>query len=170
MTESSGGVDPPFCKRSVQLTIAAFALAASLWQLVTWSRLVRHDQDHGAANDEVRRWGELSGSGHPLIQIDLNRAEPRELCLLPGVGPVLARRIVENRQRVGPFQSLEALERVHGIGEKTIEQIQTLAYVEEAPSGSQHPVVAVGGSHHVEYHNVEHQASSIGVEAPLGCR
>ena len=137
MTESPGRVDPPFSRRSVQLTIAAIALLVSLWQLVALTRLSDRggNLDHGEGLRGTRRWGELAGSGHPLIQIDINQAGPDELSLLPGVGPVLARRIVENRQRLGPFESLEELTRVYGIGEKTIEQIQVLGYAGEAPSG-----------------------------------
>jgi competence protein ComEA len=67
-----------------------------------------------------------------LIQIDLNRAHARELTLLPGVGPVLARRIVENRNRLGPFESVDALARVDGIGDKTIERIRAIGYVDWA--------------------------------------
>lgn len=43
---------------------------------------------------------------------------------LPRIGPKLARRIVENRQSHGPFENLQALTRVSGIGEKTVELLQ----------------------------------------------
>ncbi len=136
MTETSDGVDPPFSKRSIQITIAAIALLVSLWQAVALTGVSRRaGHGHGEDVQEARRWGELSGSGHPLIQIDINRAGPRELSLLAGVGPILARRIVEDRQRRGPFESLEALARVHGIGDTKIEQIQLLGYVSGDPSG-----------------------------------
>jgi competence ComEA-like helix-hairpin-helix protein len=136
MTKSRDGVDPPFCKRSVQLTIAAIALLVSLWQLVTLTRLSRREgRNGGDVMMEPLRWGERSGSGHPLIQIDINRAGPRELSLLPGVGPIRARQIMANRQRLGPFESLDALGRVHGIGDKTVAQIQVLGYVGEDQRG-----------------------------------
>ena len=58
-----------------------------------------------------------------LVQIDINRADDREFALLPGVGPVLAKRIVANRTEQGHFVSIQDLSRVHGIGEKTIARI-----------------------------------------------
>jgi hypothetical protein len=102
MTQSRGAVEPPFFKRSVQLTIAVAALLASLFQAVWLSRLLRRE---AVQNSQANGWrledDESSRSDRPLIQIDLNRAQARELTLLPGVGPVLARRIVENRNRLG---------------------------------------------------------------------
>jgi competence protein ComEA len=49
-------------------------------------------------------------------RIDVNRASASELALLPGIGPALAARIVEERERNGPFASLDDLVRVRGIG------------------------------------------------------
>jgi len=48
--------------------------------------------------------------------IDPDVATEAELDRLPRVGPALARRIVANRDSFGPFGSLEALQRVRGIG------------------------------------------------------
>lgn len=48
--------------------------------------------------------------------ISLNRASAAELDELPGIGPVLARRIVEHRDRHGPFRSPEELRAVRGVG------------------------------------------------------
>lgn len=49
-------------------------------------------------------------------RIDPNTAPPVELDRLPGVGPVLARAIVEERERDGPFRARESLLRVSGVG------------------------------------------------------
>ena len=57
-------------------------------------------------------------------QVDVNAADAAALERLPGVGPSLAKRIVEERQRRGPFQSPEALTRVRGIGPKTVEAVK----------------------------------------------
>jgi len=56
--------------------------------------------------------------------VDLNRADRAALQGLPGVGPVLAERILEDRKHNGPFRSVEDLRRVKGIGEKTLERIR----------------------------------------------
>jgi competence ComEA-like helix-hairpin-helix protein len=57
------------------------------------------------------------------IPIDLNTATQAELESLPGIGEKTAIKIIEAR-RQKPFQSLEDLDRVSGIGEKTIQQLQ----------------------------------------------
>jgi comEA protein len=57
-------------------------------------------------------------------QIDINQATPDELEALPGIGPVLAQRIIAERNRVGKFSSLEGLLKVKGIGEKKLAKIK----------------------------------------------
>ena len=52
----------------------------------------------------------------PVVKVDLDRASETEIERLPYVGPVLARRIVADRDSAGPFGSLEALQRVRGVG------------------------------------------------------
>jgi competence protein ComEA len=56
-------------------------------------------------------------------QIDPNTAGEVELDRLPGVGPSLARAIAIERERAGPFTSLADLERVPGLGSKTIQRL-----------------------------------------------
>ena len=53
----------------------------------------------------------------PLVPVDLNAAGEAELAELPGIGPELARRIVEYREEHGPFAKPEELMEVSGIGE-----------------------------------------------------
>ena len=69
----------------------------------------------------------------PAAPLDLNRASAADLAALPGIGPVLADRIVAHRQAVGPFPRLEALRGVSGIGPKRFAQLA--------------PHLAVGASH-----------------------
>jgi competence ComEA-like helix-hairpin-helix protein len=52
--------------------------------------------------------------------IDLNRASIEELAAVPGIGPVLARRIATRRSENGPFRSLEDLGAIPGVGPKKI--------------------------------------------------
>lgn len=60
----------------------------------------------------------------PGEKIDINRASPHQLTYLPGIGPVLAQRIAEYRQKQGPFQDLSELEKVPGIGKLKLEKIK----------------------------------------------
>ncbi len=75
--------------------------------------------------------GEAPASGAPAARsprlIDINSATQAQLELLPRIGPALAQRIIEERTRNGPFRSLSDLERVRGIGEKTVEALSPYA-------------------------------------------
>ena len=55
-------------------------------------------------------------------QIDINSASWFELSQLEAIGPVLAKRIVADRDANGPFQSIDDLKRVKGIGPRTVER------------------------------------------------
>jgi competence ComEA-like helix-hairpin-helix protein len=61
--------------------------------------------------------------------VDLNQATPRQLDGLPGVGPVLAGRILEYRQRKGGFRSVSELRAVSGIGAKRYAALKDLVTV-----------------------------------------
>ncbi len=71
------------------------------------------------------RDGFLSGNASLLLQrpLDLNQAEVEDLVELPGLGPDTAARIVEDRSKNGPFCSVEQLDRVRGVGGKTVERL-----------------------------------------------
>ncbi|MGB3509641.1 MAG: DUF655 domain-containing protein [Microcoleaceae cyanobacterium] len=56
------------------------------------------------------------------VQINLNTANAEELVTLPGVGPKLAKRIIEAREEK-PFTSLDDLDNVSGIGPKMLEKL-----------------------------------------------
>jgi competence protein ComEA len=56
--------------------------------------------------------------------IDLDRADARALERLPGIGPVLAARIVADRERRGSFRGVDGLSRVRGIGPATVARIR----------------------------------------------
>lgn len=69
--------------------------------------------------------------------LDVNRASQQDFERLPGIGSVLARRIVEYRESRGAFQDIEQLRRVKGIGKKTFERIR--AFVAVLPAGITRP-------------------------------
>ena len=57
-------------------------------------------------------------------RVSLNRASREELEKLPGIGPALAARIVEQRERFGPFRRAEHLMLVRGISERRFRQLR----------------------------------------------
>lgn len=56
--------------------------------------------------------------------VRVNTATKEELATLPGIGPTLAAAIVAVRERTGPFRRVEDLQRVPGIGARTIERLR----------------------------------------------
>jgi competence protein ComEA len=66
--------------------------------------------------------------GAPMV-LDLNTATAEALDTLPGVGPVLAARIISWRNENGPFRSVEELGEVSGIGEAILGQVRDLVRV-----------------------------------------
>ena len=63
------------------------------------------------------------------LPVDLNRASQEELERLPGVGPVMAERILSLRKSVGRFRGLEELQSIRGIGSATIERLRPLVII-----------------------------------------
>ncbi len=60
-----------------------------------------------------------------MRQISINNANEEELEMLPGIGPALAQRIVEFREKNGEFKKIEDIKKVKGIGEKLFERIKS---------------------------------------------
>lgn len=60
----------------------------------------------------------------PAAPVSINRAEINDLEQIPRIGPVLARRIVDERNRHGSFQRPEDLLRVTGIGTATLDRLR----------------------------------------------
>jgi len=57
-------------------------------------------------------------------RIDLNAADAAQLCLLPEVGPAVAQRIIESREKQGLFARVEDLRRVKGVGPATLAAVE----------------------------------------------
>ncbi len=68
-----------------------------------------------------------------LLALDVNTATEEELAELPGIGPVLARRIVEYRRTHGPFRGPEDLLAIKGIGPKRLSRLK--AYLDFGKPG-----------------------------------
>lgn len=66
-------------------------------------------------------------SGNELINI--NTASAAELDELPGIGEVLAARIIEHRELFGPFASIDQLIEIEGINQSTIDELRPLVTV-----------------------------------------
>lgn len=78
--------------------------------------------------------------------VDINQADWPELTQLPGIGETLAQRIVESREAIGPFLDHNDLQRVRGIGPRTLERLRPYllptADVENIAGDARSPVEA----------------------------
>lgn len=79
----------------------------------------------------------LAGAARLLFGagLDPNRATAEELALLPGIGPARAVAIVAARAQ-GRFRQLEDLERVNGIGPRTVETLRSWLQIEQVVADS----------------------------------
>jgi len=73
-----------------------------------------------------------AGKPAPTAKVNINTASIEQLTTLPGVGPKLAARIVEYRQKSGTFRSPQELMNVKGVGEKNFAKIEAWLTVGEA--------------------------------------
>lgn len=118
-------------RRADQVFVGTLVTVTLLLMLVHWIRL----SGWGMQPVEIER--------HPQreydYRIDVNRAGWVEWAQLPGIGEVLARRIVEDRRQNGPFVSIDDLKRVKGIGPKTVERIRPWLRADAAAITSRRP-------------------------------
>ena len=99
-------------------------------QSCSFVRFRKKIQEGGVFHRTVETYMDRRSRGRGLIDININLANEHELTLLPNVGPVLAKRIVEYRSQNGHFQTLADLMSVPGVGPKTVEIIQGIAILQ----------------------------------------
>ena len=81
----------------------------------------------------------ISMNGGPESKVNFNTAPEEELVVVPGVGPAMARRIIEAR----PFEEVTELERVTGIGPNLLERIKPYLTLEnQTPESHTYEVLA----------------------------
>ena len=68
--------------------------------------------------------GQGGSQGNSDVKVNINRADAAALQTIPGIGPSKAERIIDYRNTAGPFQSIEDIKNVSGIGNKTFESIR----------------------------------------------
>jgi Helix-hairpin-helix motif len=75
------------------------------------------------------------GLALPVVLLDLNAASSADLQELPRIGPQLAGRILDHRQRYGPFRSATDLLMIQGIGQTTLDGLLPLVTASHLPEG-----------------------------------
>jgi competence ComEA-like helix-hairpin-helix protein len=117
----------------VLLAAAAAGLAVREWRAAhpELADRLEHIDRRPRGSDESVSTPARAVDPAPQPPVDLNRATSEELARLPGVGASLATRIVERRQSVGAFASVEDLRGVRGIGRVKLERLRRLVTVVE---------------------------------------
>jgi len=77
-----------------------------------------------------------SPAAKPAVVVNLNTASVVELQTLPGIGARTAERILEYRQKNGPFKKIEELMNVQGIGEKSFLKLKPQIAVAAKPDAA----------------------------------
>ena len=125
------------------LTIKLIMLAGTLAFLIAlnWSGPNRGaDTQHLAAQHPLSPTHAVASTSSKKVErrfnnepsihaIDVNLSTAQELEALPGIGPILAKRIVEHRSQVGGFKSIQELDNVKGIGPKKLQALLPLIKV-----------------------------------------
>lgn len=78
-------------------------------------------------------WPDPSADPDAAYRVDPNAADSATLQLLPGIGPALADRIIEERTARGPFRSAQDMQRVQGIGPKVAERLSPYVRFDSTP-------------------------------------
>ncbi|GEM_PF-2329515 len=104
--------EPPFTKGKMELKYADTIIK-------TGSKITIN-------KDGSAQIGQMSGEKHIVfsIPLDINRATIQDFEALPGIGPKLAREIVETREKFGDFKTIDDLKKVKGIGDKKFRKIR----------------------------------------------
>jgi len=106
-------IETLFIRRAEQTILALLILAGLLGIGIWWWR-------SGGAEGRLVDYHHLPQHRAEYV-VEINRATLVELTELPGVGQILAERMIEHRETVGPFRSVDDLRKVRGIGGRTVE-------------------------------------------------
>lgn len=118
----------------IVLGLATMGIAGwSLWRRAPSPTLVRGSGNQQSLPLSPSWTGTLPASAAITGLIDLNTADAAVLESLPGIGPALAERILNSRTQLGAFRRVEDLDRVPGIGHKTIEKLRPLVRLSAEP-------------------------------------
>ena len=80
---------------------------------------------------DARGLGGLTRPSEGSLRVNLNTASARQLESLPGIGPALANLIIAGR----PYKTIDELEKVRGVGPRTMQSLRPLLTVDEPTAG-----------------------------------
>jgi len=108
--------------RAMLMTLALLAVAA----LPSAAQQQKATGSNGSSRSSAAK-----PSATPSSPVNINTATQTQIETLPGIGPKVAQRIIEYRQKNGQFKKVEDLMNVKGIGEKSFLKLKPYLTVSE---------------------------------------
>ena len=125
--ETMGRIDVPFSLCRCDLSCAVSLL---LWLLSKAPLLPSPEGEESfSESKDTLSENDIRKESSEAQRLDLNTATLEELQALPGIGPKLAKQILDYREECGKFFSVDELLEVPGIGEKKLEAIREMVKV-----------------------------------------
>ena len=151
----SGASTAPSRAREITVHVAGAVMSPGLYRLKEGSRVADALSKAGGASpdallDDLNLAGKLADGQKVMVPravaqvspgagqagtapsgqlVNLNTATPEQLDTLPGVGPAMATKIVEYRQKNGPFSAVDQLDDVSGIGPAKLDALRDLVTI-----------------------------------------
>ncbi len=114
-------------KSKVVLVIIGFIIVIGIIILAITNNLFQTSQKEAELQEKIEIVEKATGD---IGKVDINKADIETLTQLPGIGHVKAKAIIDYREKIGKFKSLDEITKVKGIGEKTLAKI--VSYLEIA--------------------------------------
>ena len=109
-------------ERFKDIEIEAMLKRKGVWEYADADQIVKLRAEQREEERTLQDIKERTAERVPGAGININTAGKDQLTLLPGIGPVLAERIIKHR----PYEAIDELLQVKGIGEKTLKEILPL--------------------------------------------
>lgn len=110
-----------------RLTLCALILITMTFSALSCAKRPRNPQAMTAAQANDQQSASVQSS---TSQININTASAKELETLPGIGKSLAERIIEHREKYGPFRRAEHLIIVRGISDRRFRALRAMITVD----------------------------------------
>jgi len=130
---------PAISKESIEVRIEGAVKEPGWYDIPKGSLVIEGIREAGGALPQADLRGMNLGSSLgdkeeiwiPGEKLNINRASQEQLVFLPGIGPVLAQRIIEYREEKGSFLTLSELKEIPGIGQVKFERIEEKTTLED---------------------------------------